>query len=43
MTKLGKLIKYIIALTKAKYYGKVVISFEDGHIVHLKEEKNLKL
>ena len=43
MTRLKKLIKYIMALTKIKFYGKVIISFENGDIVHLKEEKSLKL
>jgi hypothetical protein len=43
MTKLEKFIKYIVALTKVKFYGKVIISFENGNIVHLKEEKSLKL
>lgn len=43
MTKIEKFIKYVIALTKIKFYGKIIISFENGDIVHLSEKKSLKL
>jgi len=38
-----KLIDYIKNLILNKFYGKITISFENGKIVHVKEEKNLKL
>lgn len=43
MESLIKLTEYIKVLIKEHFYGKIIISFEDGKIVHLKEEKNLKL
>lgn len=37
------LINYLNPLISCKFYGKIVISFENGKIVTVKEEKNIKL
>jgi hypothetical protein len=40
---LSTLFPYISRLCSKGFYGKLVISFEAGRIVHLKEERSLKL
>ena len=38
-----KLLAYLKKLTDNKFYGKVVLSFENGKVTHMKEEKSIKL
>lgn len=38
-----ELIKFITDLMSRKFYGKVIISFENGKITHLKKEESIKL
>lgn len=35
--------KFIRKLTENNFYGKLLISFEKGRIVNIKQEENLKL
>jgi len=38
-----KLLAYIKDLVDNRFYGKLILSFESGKIVHLKKEENIKL
>jgi len=40
---LKKLLAFIEKLVYGKFYGKIVISFEAGKIIHLKKEESIKL
>ena len=40
---MDKLLAVIKALAADKFYGKLVISFEAGHVVHLKKEESIKI
>ena len=38
-----KLLAYLKDLIDNKFYGKVVLFFENGKVTHMKEEKSVKL
>lgn len=40
---MNKLIKIIEGLTSGKFYGKLVIKFEHGKVVHLVKEESIKV
>ncbi len=46
MTKqaqLNKVINYLADLETNNFFGSLTLKFENGHIVHLRREENLKL
>lgn len=40
---MDKLLKILKELTADKFYGKLIISFENGRVVHLKKEESIKV
>lgn len=40
---MDKLLDIIKALAADRFYGKLVISFEAGSVVHLKKEESVKI
>jgi hypothetical protein len=43
MQEIKKLLKYFLGLMKNKFYGEIIIVFNEGKIVNLKENKSIKL
>ena len=42
-TELSKLLEYLKGLMKSRLYGKVIISFTDGHITLIKTEQTVRI
>jgi len=40
--KLEKVFNYLLNLASNDFYGKIVVTFEQGKVVHLKKEESLK-
>jgi len=38
-----KLLEYVRLLDEARFYGKVILTFTDGHIVNIKQEQSLDI
>ena len=36
------LVKFITDLIARKFFGKIIVSFENGKIVHLRKEESIK-
>ncbi|MBN1626430.1 MAG: DUF2292 domain-containing protein [Deltaproteobacteria bacterium] len=41
--QLTKVIEILKKLTSIKFYGSILIKFENGKVVHIKKEENIKI